>query len=335
MRISPSILQKRIEEYLIEKAVDAYSASRTASCLVLSDLYGVASHGTAVFPSHIKRLRNGGYNATPHFSIVSSTPSVTIVDADNALGFSSASFCMETAIREAALKGMHTVWSIHSNAYGAAFCYPMLAADAGMIGITCCNSPAQMAPVGGKEKLLGTNPLSVVFPVPGDHPIIIDMATSKVAKSKFLQAKREGKPLGKDWALDVDGHPTTDPDEGIRGLVNPMEGFKGYGLALAIDILAGLLSGAAFLDGVNRFYSDSDGAMNVGQLFIAIDPKHLVGEDYPALVASYVQRIRTSTPVEPGMAVAVPGDDKHAAYAENLRLGIDVSDETASLLELC
>lgn len=335
MRVNDKVLIEKITDFLVQHKVNKSEALDTANCMVLADLYGVKTHGTVVLPSHFKRISNGGYNLNPSFNVIKETPSFAIIDADNSIGFASASYCMRYAIEKCSSTGIYTVFSRNANAYGAAFCYAMQAAEKGLIGFTCCNSPAAMAPIGGKERRFGTNPLSMVIPIgEGISPIIIDMATSKVAKSRFLQCKRDGLHLGEGWALNAEGKPTTDPDEGIQGLVCPMEGFKGYGLALMIDFIAGFLSGAAWQNHVNKFYNESGEPMNVGHLFVAIDPIQIFGEDYWREIKDYVLSIRNSLPAGDGGKVAIPGDDKELALIENSNLGIECSSEVAELLNI-
>lgn len=332
MKIIESDLKIKIKDVLVSKGLSEKCSEATAECMVMADLFGIHTHGSLVLPSHIKRIENGGYNLNPSYDVISESNSYAVIDANNSIGFASANYCMEYAIKRAKQNGMFTVFCRNANAYGAASCYAMMAANKGMIGITCCNSPAAMAPIGGKDKLFGTNPLSVVIPTGDNEPVIIDMATSKVAKSRFLQMKREGKPLGVGWALDKEGKPTTDPDKGIQGLVCPMEGFKGYGLALVIDVLAGLLSGAAWQDKVNRFYNEKGDPMNVGHLFIAIDPVKIIGNCYWDLIKSYVANIRNSVPVDEEINIAVPGDDKHSAKKRNLSEGIELHESVLEIL---
>lgn len=334
MRIQIEALKERIVKVLKDNGLRSSEAQDTANCLVMADVYGIKTHGTVVLPSHIKRIKSGGYNCNPSFAIIQETPSFAIIDADNSIGFASASHCMRYAIEKSSKTGLFTVFSRNANAYGAASCYAMMAAEHNKIGFTCCNSPAAMTPIGGKERKFGTNPLSMVIPTGDKNPIIIDMATSKVAKSRFLQAKREGKPLGEGWALDVDGNPTTDPDKGIQGFVCPMEGFKGYGLALMIDLVAGLLSGAAWQDKVQKFYNENGAPMNVGHFFMALDPVKIMGDCYWGLIRDYVDSIRSCASVVEGGHVALPGDDKHQAYRINVEEGIEISDEVAELLNL-
>lgn len=293
----------------VNEGMPTEDAETVIDCFMTADEYGVSSHGMAIFNSHLERIRRGGYNLTPNFKIVRDSPAFAVIDGDNAMGPVAANYCMEYAVRRSKDVGIFTVFSRNNNTFGPAFYYPLKAAEQGLIGFICSNSPAQMAPVGGVEKMLGTNPFSVVIPVPGNDPIIIDMATSVVAKSKFKEYKELGRPLPIGWALDKNGNPTTDPDEAMQGLVLPMGGFKGYAISMLIDILAGALSGAAFLNHVGRFYSEDNNSMNIGYYMVAIDPYIVFGDDYSVVIARYIDEIRNSRTIE-GMEIVLPGDDR-------------------------
>ena len=296
---------------LTEHGVPKDHAEIVADCFVTADLYGVTSHGMAILPSHIHRIERGGYNLNPDIRVIKETASFAVIDGDNAMGPVSATFCMDYAVEKCRSNGVFTVFSRNNNTFGPAFYYSLKAAEKGCIAFICSNSPAQMAPVGGKDKMLGTNPFAIVFPIPDSDPIIIDMATSIVAKSKFKEYKAEGKPLPEGWALDKDGNPTTDADEGMAGLVQPMAGFKGYAISMLIDIVSGVLSGAACLDRVGRFYSEDCGSMNVGFYITAIDPRVVCGEDYDTEIKAYTERLKNSACVD-GQRIVLPGEDRIA-----------------------
>lgn len=300
--------QESISQLLAE-GVPIADANRFIDCFETADAYGVSSHGMAIFQSHLDRIKRGGYNLKPQFKVIKETSAFAVIDGDNAMGPVAANYCMEYAVRRSKDVGIFTVFSRNNNTFGPAFYYPLKAAEQGVIGFICSNSPAQMAPVGGKEKMLGTNPFAVVIPVSDSDPIIIDMATSVVAKSKFKQYKEAGKKLPDGWALDKNGIPTTDPDEAMQGLVLPMAGFKGYAISMLIDILAGALSGAAFLNHVGRFYNIDNKSMNVGYYMVAIDPQTVFGDEYGEVMAQYVEELRSSQTID-GMTIALPGDDR-------------------------
>ena len=294
---------------LTENGLDGLQAEIVADCFVTADLYGVTSHGCAVLPAHIERLKRGGYNLNPEFKIIRETPSFAVIDGDNAIGPVSADYCMDYAVRKAKENGVFTVFSRNNNTFGPAFYYSLKAAEKGLIAFICSNSPAQMAPVGGKEKMLGTNPFSVVIPIPDSDPIIVDMATSVVAKSKFKEYKAANMPLPDGWALDKNGKPTNDPDEGIQGLVQPMAGFKGYSISMLIDIISGVMSGAAFLNKVGRFYDDDNNSMNVGFYITAFSLEIICGAEYGVRIKEFAEILKNSAPAE-GQKICLPGDDR-------------------------
>lgn len=298
-----------ITERLIAEGVPSAQARTMADCLMTADAYGVTSHGSRMLEPHLDKIRRGGYNLTPNITVVRETAAFAVIDGDNALGPVSAMHCMDYAMQKAKDSGVFTVFGRNNNTFGPAFYYSLKAAEQGYIAFICSNSPAQMAPIGGKEKMLGTNPFAAVVPVPDGDPIMVDMATSVVAKSKFKEYKERGERLPDGWALDENGKPTTDPDEGMRGLVLPMAGFKGYGIAMLIDILAGAVSGAAYLNKVGRFYSENGAGMNVGFCLTVIDPHAVLGEEYDAIIRDYIDTVRRSQPAD-GQAVCLPGDDR-------------------------
>lgn len=309
--------KQEIIKTLMEYGVSQTQCEIIADVMVTADSFGVKSHGSKMLDAHIKKLKNGGYNLYPNFKIIRENAAFSVIDGDNSFGFVCADYCMKYAVEKAKTSGMFCVFSKNNNTFGPAFYYPYLVSKEKMIGIVFSNSPAQMAPIGGKEKMLGTNPFAAVIPVPGKEPIIIDMATSIVAKSRFKQYKEAGLKLPNGWALDRDGNPTNDPDEGIRGLVQPMAGFKGYSIALLIDVLSGVLSGASFLNKVNRFYSEDSKGMDVGFCCIAIDPYEVLGEEYDSRITEFVELLRNSDNIE-GMDICIPGDDRH--HFKNFRI---------------
>ena len=227
---------------------------------------------------------------------------------------------------------MHTVFAHHANTLGPAFYYAEKIADQGMIGFLCCNSPAAMPAMNGREVMLGTNPFAFACPSGSHGHLVIDMATSIVAKSRFGTALENGEQLQPGWALDAEGRPTTDPAEAIKGFVLPMAGFKGYGIAMIIDLLSGLLSGAAYLNKVGKFYSADGACMNVGHMITAIDPETVFDGDFGSAMDAYIEAVRASAAVD-GSGVILPGDDRKKKREESLEKGIPLSSETAAKLE--
>ncbi len=299
----------QIVEQLCEHGVKKEDAEIVADCFATADVFGVTTHGISILPSHIDRIKRGGYNLSPNLTIVKETSAFAVIDGDNAFGPVSAKYCLDYGVERCKETGIFTVFGRNNNTFGPAFYYSLKAAEEGCIAFVTSNSPAQMAPFGGNEKMLGTNPFAAVIPVPDGEPIIIDFATSIVAKSKFKEYAQKGLKLPDGWALDEEGKPTNDPVEGMKGFVLPMAGFKGYGLSMLIDIMAGLLSGSAYLNHVGRFYSNDNKSMNVGFYITVMDPKQIFGDEYDVAIKQYVAQLRESARMT-GQEIVLPGDDR-------------------------
>ena len=299
--------------------------------MLQADINGVGTHGIRMVYSYIHKFEKGDFSIGSAI-VVKDSPAFTVLDANNAVGAVSAKKAIDICSEKAAQYGMHTVFARNCNTFGPGFYYAEELAKKGLIGFVCCNAPAAMPAFNGLEPMLGTNPLAFACPSKTKGTIVLDMATSIVAKSRFSVAMANGEKLQEGWAVDKDGHPTTDPVEAIKGFVLPMAGFKGYGIAMAIDILSGFLSGAAYLNKVNKFYSQNGGGMNVGQMFIAIDPKQVYDGDFEADMDEYINILRSSKVME-GRTIAIPGDDRIAKKETSLTKGIELSQDTVEKLE--
>lgn len=318
-------------ELLMAYGLNRNDASIITNCFLEADLCGVSTHGLSILPSHLKRISSGGYNLNPDLIRIVNTSALSVIDADNAIGVLSAYHCMNVAIEGCKKSGIYTVFCRNANTYGPAFYYAEMASKQKLIGITFCNSPPAMPVHNGLEKMLGTNPFAVAFPANKHDDIVFDMATSKVAKSKINEARLAGENIPDDWALDENGNPTVNPLEAIKGLILPMAGFKGYGLAMTIDIIAGLLSGAEFLNGVNKFYSENNKCMNVGQVFITMDPKIIYGESFCEDMDCYIEKIRSSK--NNGSAIAIPGEDRCSMRKNSIKYGMVSGDRILNTLK--
>lgn len=316
-------LEQRVIKLLSAQGVPEDQGLAVAQCFVMADACGIHSHGIAILPAHLERLQRGAYNLSPRFELITKTHAFARIDSDNALGPYSAKHCMEMAMENARVEGMFAVNTLHCNTYGPAFYFTYLAARQGLIGITFCNSPAAMPAWGGTDRLLGTNPLAIAIPGKNQGPILFDMATSKAAKSKINEARLAGDCIPEDWALDEKGQRTTDPLAAIKGLILPMADHKGYGLALCIDMLAGVLSGAAYSTDVKKFYSEDSDSMNVGQMFIAIDPRIVLDHEFYEKVDDYIRRIHQSAAL-PGQKPRFPGEGKLIRYQKAKQTGVEL-----------
>lgn len=331
VRFDITFIRNKAELALIERGMPKKDAILFVDTMIASDMNGVSTHGIRMLPAYLQKIDRNEFSFDRP-SVIKQLPSFTIVDAKNTIGAVSANFAADIAIEQAKINGIHTVFCRNANTFGAGFYYTEKIADSGMIGFVCSNSPAAMPAYNGLEALLGTNPLAFAVPTRSGDSISVDMATSVVAKSKFGTAKAEGLKLEPGWAIDKNGNPTLDPDEGIQGLVLPMAGFKGYAIALIIDILSGFLSGAAYLNDVGKFYSQDGRCMNVGHMITAFNPELVFDGDYWAEIEKYILKLRTSKSVK-DHKIVVPGDRKRSNKTESLKHGIALTDDVVEKLE--
>ena len=326
-------------EFIREKAVESLvafglsnnDADVVVDSMLAADLNGVSTHGIRMLPAYIQKINKGAYSFTQPV-VIKQFPAFTIIDAQNTIGAVSASYAVEIVTKQAETNGIHTVFSRGSNTFGPAFYYVEKIASHGMIGFVCSNAPAAMPAFNGLEAMLGTNPFAFALPTKSYGIIVMDMASSIVAKSRFGVAKAKGEKLGQGWALDRNGNPTTDPDEGIKGFVLPMAGFKGYGIAMMIDIMSGFLSGAGFLNNVGKFYSENDACMNVGHMIMAVNPRMIYDGDFLSEADKYVETLKNSKVME-GKSIALPGDDRKMNKKEAINNGISLTQDVVEKLE--
>ena len=271
-------------------------AKLVGESLVQTSIWGIDSHGVLRLTHYLRRMTLGSIKAasTP---VVMRTGAVTAqVHGEDGLGIVHATLAMETAIDMARENGVGVVGVGHSSHCGAMGLYTRMAAREHLVGIAMTHSSSIVVPHGGKHKYFGTNPISFAFARAGGEPICLDMATSQVAWNKVLNARIEGRPLDPGLAVDAAGVPTTDSHraEAAIPLGGPIYGYKGYGLAFAIDLLCGAMNGMTFGRHINAMYEDLENPRKIGHLLIAIDPGRFAGGDsLESTVDAVVADLRT------------------------------------------
>lgn len=323
-RIMPDQLRDYCRDVLAASGVDRGCAQDVAEVLVDADLTGVSSHGVSRLAIYMERLDAGIVSRENHIRVVREGPSSLVIDAGNTLGAPSAKFAMESCIKKAAETGCCFATVNHSNHFGATAFYTKLAAQAGMIGFACTNLTGKIAPFGSREPFMGTNPISVAAPSEG-LPVVLDMTPSVVALGKLIMAQKLGESIPLGWALDQDGNPTTDPAEGRKGSLVPIGGPKGSGLAIVVEILAGLLSGAGCAQQLHDLYV-MDQPQGVGHFMGAIDIGHFLDLDqFKASLTQMSQAIKGLKKAEGFDQILMPGE-LELLRAEKNAAGIDLPD---------
>lgn len=325
-RVSPAQLRTFATTVLECAGVTEEHATTVSDALVRADLRGVDSHGVARLNTYARKFENGGFNSHPDISVSRLSGGLALVDADDGPGQSAGVRAMDEAMALASDHGIGLVGVTNSNHFGTAAYYTERASAADFIGMSMTNVVSDVAPFGGVEAFLGTNPIS--FSVPTDlwFPITLDMATSVAAMGKIDHASDEQDRIPETWAFDADGDPTTDPS--AVAALRPVGGPKGYGLGIVVDILCGLLTGAGTSPTVGPLYDDYDKPMQLGHVLAAIDPSVFRDiEAFKSDVGAYVKAIKEQPRREGTDEIRVPGELESLAKRESKRDGIKLNDD--------
>jgi len=335
--MEPEYVGRVSAEALFTFCVDAFcsvgilkqDAEIVAENLVSANLRGVESHGVIRAPYYVTGIQKGLTNPKPNMRVVRETANTAIIDGDNGLGQIAGMKATELAIKKAKTNGVGIVGVKNTNHVGMLANYVIKIVKQGLIGFTFTNGPPSMAPWGGSNKLLGTNPLCIGFPIDEKNSIILDMATSTVAAGKIASYATRGRKIPPGWALDKYGKSTTDPQEALKGTLTPLGGYKGYGLALAIDILAGILTG----DTVS-YYVRSGWEAQGGFLTEAIDVTAFrADEEYKKDVLDYIRLIKSCPLAEGAKEILLPGELESREYEKRFREGIPLDTMTWNALQ--
>ena len=325
-RVPAAELSSFADDALRACGLGSEPAALVADTLVDADIRGIQSHGIVRLPIYAKRLRSGLVDAAAEPS-VAVEGAVARVDGRNAVGALAAREGMDAAVALSARMGVGIAFVNHSNHCGALGYYVRDAARRGVMAIAASNAPVTMAYHGGRTRAVGTNPLAFAVPRREGPPLVLDLATSAVARGKIIVAASEGRPIPEGWAIDVDGHPTTDAKRALEGSVLPFAGPKGSGLAMMIDLLCGVFAGAAFGRHIGDMYEDWTGPQNVGHVFLAIRPAD-VGDGFFERIEAFVGDVEALPPAAGSERVLLPGEVEEMAAARARREGVPIGGST-------
>jgi LDH2 family malate/lactate/ureidoglycolate dehydrogenase len=321
--VAPDRLVDFVTRSFVSLGVPVPDADRVARLMVEADLLGHDTHGLFRLRQYVNRLRGGGCNPAARPRVLRETAATALVDGDNGLGHLAMSMACDLAMDKARSAGIGWVGVRGGNHAGPAALYVRPQAAAGMIGICAAvGSANHVAPYGGTDLLLGTNPIAIATPG-GADPFVLDMATTVAAVGKIKTLAQRGEMMPEGWMVGRDGKPLTDPNRRDEGFLLPIGGPKGYGLAMAIGLLAGTLNGAAFGSDVVDFTADTTSPTNTGQFVAAIDIAAF-GDPTAFMAAANraFSEMRASVPLPGHDPVRVPGDGRNAARAARLADGI-------------
>lgn len=328
-------LTEFVAAVLHAEGLPSEDAATVAALMVEADLLGGDGHGVFRLPRYLERLRAGGFNARPNIRIERERGAMAVVDGDNGFGHLVMKFCADEAVRRARSHGIGWVGAHHSNHAGAAGVYAMIPLAQDMIGLyVAVGSANHMAPWGGLESLLSTNPIAVAVPATGRKPVLLDMATTVAAYGKVKLAAQRGEMMPPDWMIDADGNPLTDPARAAEGLLMPIGGPKGYGLSLIFGLLAGTLNGAALGRDVIDYNHDDDSVTNTGQFIVAIDIASFTDLDKFKADVARIGDEMTGSARRPGFdIIRLPGERALTIREQRLAEGVPLPASMVQKLE--
>jgi LDH2 family malate/lactate/ureidoglycolate dehydrogenase len=320
-RIPPERLRAFGAAVLEGNGVPAEDAALVADSLVQADLWGHQSHGFLRLPWYVARLRTGAMTARTEPVVLSDTGPLVLLDGRDGIGQVLADRARLLAVERARRSGVGVVGVRNSNHFGTAMYFTRRAARDGCVSVLTTNASPAMAPWGGREKVLGTNPWSIAAPGPDGRVIVVDIANTAVARGKIHLAESRGEPIPSTWALTREGAPTTDAAEGVLGVILPMAGHKGYAISFLMDVLSGALTGSGVGTAVHGPYEPAERS-RCGHLFLALDPAAF-GDPagYHERVQQLVDEVK-GVPLAQGFdEVFHPGEVEDRAEAANLAAG--------------
>jgi L-2-hydroxycarboxylate dehydrogenase (NAD+) len=335
-RVAASAIAGFIQDALAAVGVPKGDAAKVAELMVEADLTGADAHGVFRLPQYIRRICAGGINPNARIAVEQTAPATAMVDGDNGMGHLVMARAAETAVALARESGVGWVGARRSNHAGAAGVYAAMPLAQDMIGIYSVVASANHMPVwGGAENLLGTNPLAIAVPAGDEAPVVLDIATTVVSYGTVKAHRLQGKPMPEGWMIDpASGAPITDPAQSGGGLLLPIGGHKGSGLALVLGLLAGTLNSAAFGRDVVDFNANDTDVCDTGHFIVALDvSRFLPAATFKAEVDRHMRDLRSS-PVLPGFeSIRLPGEQRRARRADRTAHGVPVYPEMIEQLD--
>jgi len=327
MEFKVSTLSEFSNNVLMKAGVPSYEADTITRTMIEADSRGIHSHGLMRLPIYIERMQKGFIRTESKITVEKENKGTAVIDGHFSAGQVVATKAIDIAIEKANEYGIAAVSVKNSNHFGIAAHYALKAAEKDMIAIVMSNTAPLMPPTGGAEKVLGNNPLAIAAPSSGNNPVLLDMALSNVALGKVLFAKNNGVEIPEGWGTDKNGIPTTDPASVLDGgFILPVGGPKGFGLALMVEMLTGVLSGGDFSKMIPSMY-DTTKKQSISHLMIAINISSFMDvntfKDLSETLGSYVKNALKA----PGVSqLYLPGEIEFGVEEKRIKTGIPLSD---------
>lgn len=332
MKIKLNELRRFSVETLLKAGVSEEDAKTTAEVLITTDTFGVLTHGTKNLYQYILKMQAGGLDAKAVPTVEREGPSWAVINGNKAVGMVSACKAMNLAIKKAKETGIAYVGVKNSCHFGAAGYYANLAAKEGLIGLSMSNADPVIAVPNGCKKAIGTNPFSFAAPLGNGKSVFLDIALSNVAALKVIMAQEKGQAIPDTWLVDGDGLPTTDAAKFPKeASLQPMGAHKGYGLAVLVEILASVITGAGLLSEIASWNLDLSSTNNAGHAFIAIDVSKMIpAEVFATRINQMASELKNGPKAKGADKIFLPGEMEWDKRSEALESGeLEITDAMA------
>ncbi len=330
-----------MKDVFMKVGVPAEDAEICTDVLMESDRRGIESHGVNRFkPIYIDRIKLGIQNPVTNFEIIKETSTTAVVDGHDGMGHVIAKKSMQIAIDKAKKYGLGMVAVRNSTHYGIAGYYSIMAAKAGMIGITGTNARPSIAPTFGVENMLGTNPLTIGFPTDEEFPFVLDCATSITQRGKLEYYSKMGKSTPEGMVIGRDGKPITDTDQILKdlttgkaalaplgGIGEEMGGYKGYGYATVVEVLSAALQAGSYLRMLTGKKDGKNVPYRLGHFFIAIDTEAFLGlEEFKKTAGNIMRELRSSQKAPNAERIYTAGEKEYEVWLQRKDSGVPINE---------
>lgn len=329
MKVAINDIKRRAEKIFVTSGLSNEDAKIITEVLLETEMRGVSTHGFTRLCRYVSCMESGGIKRDGNITVDLDLPSIAKVNGNDNLGILVAYKAMKIAMEKARTTGVGMVYVRGSHHFGAAGYYASMCAREGMAGISMSNGDVLVAATGSREKTIGNNPFSYAFPAGKYSSVVYDIAMSHTSDQRVIKHEKEGKPLPLGWIIDKDGNPTTDAAEYMKGgTLLPFGGYKGYGLAMMVEIFAATLSGAAMTKDVHAWNTDRDKGGNVGHAFMAIDLSKIGDrEGFEKRVEDMISEIKDSKKATSVDKIYYPGEIETEKLNACLKLGtVEIDD---------
>ena len=325
VNLKSTILKKEVINIFRKFGLNNNHAIISANAIINAEIVGAHSHGLSRLKMYCDRISKKVINAKPKIKIKKISQSISLIDADDSIGFVAADIAIKKCIQNAKKTGIGMVAVKRSGHYGLSGYYAEQATRKNLITMIYTNAPPAVAPYGASKSLFGTNPICFGTPTGSKVPFILDTSISMINRGKIRLAERKNKKIPQGVALDKFGKPTTDAKKALSGVQLPIAGFKGSGLAWMVDILSGVLTGSNHSGRVKDPFDDFSGPQNIGHLFITFKTNLFV-KNYNNQIKKNIRTIKNLPKIKGIKKIMYPGENKFNRYKINFKKEIKISE---------